>query len=400
MLKNRVKIAMKKQFLLSVLFVVFISSKAISQSNLQSSDCTQLNPKDFNKVINGKQVGLYFLKNGNVTAAITNYGSRIVSLCAPDKNGQKDDVVLGFKSIDDYLKASGVYHGAIIGRVIGRISKGTFEIDGKTYSLPINNGVNHQHGGSDGFHNQVWDIKSVTQNAIVLSYSSVDGEMGYPGNLKVEATYTLTSNNDLTLKLSATTDKVTIVNLTNHAFFNLAGEGNGTILDHELKIPSNSFIATNADKIKTGEILNVKGTPFDFRKGKPIGKDIILENANEQLKIGGGYDQSYVLKKKPSAKIVEAATVVDPKSGRKLVVFTNNLGIHFFSANFFKGADIGKMGKPLNYRESFALETQDYNSPNQKSFPTLILKPGEKYESYTVYHFSTNRSSINQKSCN
>ncbi len=382
---------MKKQILLAFLFLVFISFKAISQSNLQNSDCAQLNPEDFNTIINGKQVGLFFLKNGNLTAAITNYGGRIVSLCAPDKNGQKADVVLGFKSIDDYLKATGVYHGAIIGRVIGRISKGIFEMNGKTYSLPINNGANHQHGGINGLHNQVWDVKSVTQSCIVLSYTSVDGEMGYPGNLKVEATYTLTSNNDLTLKLSATTDEATPVNLTNHAFFNLAGEGNGNILDHIVTIPSNSFCAVNPDKIKTGEILDVEGTPFDFRKAKPIGKDIVLENSDEQLKIAGGYDQSYVLKKMHSAKIVIAATVVDPKSGRKLEVFTNNLGVHFFSANFFKGTDVGKMGKPLNFRESFALETQDYNSPNQKSFSTLILKPGQKYETYTVYHFSTTK---------
>lgn len=382
---------MKKQILLAFLFLVFISSKATSQSDLQNGDCAQLNPIDFNTIINGKQAGLFFLKNGNLTAAITNYGGRIVSLCVPDKYGQKADVVLGFKSINDYLKATGVYHGAIIGRVIGRISKGIFEMDGKKYSLPINNGANHQHGGLMGFHNQVWDVKSVTQSSIVLSYNSVDGEMGYPGNLKVEATYTLTSNNDLTLKLTATTDNATPVNLTNHAFFNLAGEGKGTILDHILTIPSSTFCAVNPDKIKTGEILNVQGTPFDFRKAKPIGKDIILENSNEQLKIAGGFDQSYVLKKKHSAKVILAATVVDPKSGRKLEVFTNNLGVHFFSANFFKGTDIGKMGKPFNFRESFALETQDYNSPNQKSFPTLILKPGNKYESYTVYHFSTTK---------
>ena len=372
-----------------LVLTLFICSKAISQSNINNSECASLNPENFNKVIDGKQVGLVLLKNGNLTAAITNYGGRIVSLCAPDKNGQKADVVLGFKSIDDYLKATGVYHGAIVGRVIGRIAKGNFELDGKTQSLTINNGANHQHGGLKGFQNQVWDVKTVTDSSLVLSYISVDGEMGYPGTLKVEATYQLTSNNELTLKLSATTDKTTIVNLTNHAFFNLAGEGNGPILDHVLTIPSNYFCAVNPDKIKTGEILKVAGTPFDFRKGKPIGKDIILENANEQLKIGGGYDQSYVLKKKKSNKILLAATVVDPKSGRKLEVLTTNLGIHFFSANFFKGADIGKMGKPFHFRESFALETQDYNSPNQKSFPTLLLKPGEKYETYTVYHFSS-----------
>ena len=372
-----------------LILTLFICSKAISQSNINNSECASLNPENFNKVIDGKQVGLFLLKNGNLTAAITNYGGRIVSLCAPDKNSQKADVVLGFKSIDDYLKATGVYHGAIVGRVIGRIAKGNFELDGIKQSLTINNGANHQHGGLKGFHNQVWDVKTVTDSSLVLSYISVDGEMGYPGTLKVEATYQLTSNNELTLKLSATTDKTTIVNLTNHAFFNLSGEGNGPILDHVLTIPSNYFCAVNPDKIKTGEILKVAGTPFDFRKGKPIGKDIILENANEQLKIGGGYDQSYILKKKKSNKILLAATVVDPKSGRKLEVLTTNLGIHFFSANFFKGADIGKMGKPLHFRESFALETQDYNSPNQKSFPTLLLKPGEKYETYTVYHFSS-----------
>ena len=380
---------MKKQSVFFVLITLFICSKAISQSNLNNSECAPLNPENFNKVIDGKQVGLFLLKNGNLTAAITNYGGRIVSLCAPDKNGQTADVVLGFKSIDDYLKATGVYHGAIVGRVIGRIAKGTFELDGKTQSLTINSGANHQHGGLKGFHNQVWDVKTVTDSSLVLSYISVDGEMGYPGTLIVEARYQLTSNNELTLKLLATTDKTTIVNLSNHAFFNLSGEGNGPILDHILTIPSNYFCAVNPDKIKTGEILKAAGTPFDFRKGKPIGKDIILENANEQLKIAGGYDQSYVLKKKKSNKIVLAATVVDPKSGRKLEVLTNNLGVHFFSANFFKGNDIGKMGKPLHFRESFALETQDYNSSNQKSFPTLLLKPAEKYETYTVYHFSS-----------
>ncbi len=379
---------MKKQAVFLILITLFICSKAISQTNLSNTECASLNPENFNKVIDGKQVGLFFLKNANLTAAITNYGGRIVSLCAPDKNGLKADVVLGFKSIDDYLKATGVYHGAIVGRVIGRIAKGTFDLDGKTQSLTINSGSNHQHGGTKGFHNQVWEVKTVTDSSLVLSYISVDGEMGYPGTLQVEATYQLTSNNELTLKLLATTDKLTIVNLTNHAFFNLAGEGNGTILDHFLTIPSNYFCKVNSDKIKTGVLLKVSRTPFDFRKGKSIGKDIVLETSDEQLKIGTGYDQSYVLKRKKNSKIVLAATVVDPESGRKLEVFTNNMGIHFFSANFFKGTDIGKMGKPFHYRESFALETQDYNSPNQKSFPTMILKPGEKYETYTVYHFS------------
>ena len=379
---------MNRSFFLILIIALFFYSRLSCQTTSNYVQSAPLNPENFNKVIDGKQVGLFFLKNGNITAAITNYGGRIVSLCAPDKNGQKGEVVLGFKSIDDYLKATGVYHGAIVGRVIGRIAKGTFELDGKLHSLPINNGANHQHGGLKGFHNQVWDVKTVTDSSIVLTYSSLDGEMGYPGTLKVEATYHLTSNNELTLKFLATTDKTTIVNLTNHAFFNLAGEGNGSILDHILTIPSNYFCAVNPDKIKTGELLKVSGTPFDFRKGKSIGKDIILETTNEQMKIATGYDQSYVLKKKKSNKIVLAATVVDPKSGRKLEVFTNNMGVHFFSANFFKGVDIGKMGKPFHYRESFALETQDYNSPNQKSFSTIVLNPNEKYESFTIYRFS------------
>ena len=371
-----------------LIIVLFFCSRVSCQTTSNYVQSAPLNPDNFNKVIDGKQVGLFFLKNGNITAAITNYGGRIVSLCTPDKNGQKGDVVLGFKSIDDYLKATGVYHGAIVGRVIGRIAKGTFELDGKMQSLTINSGANHQHGGLKGFHNQVWNVKTVTDSSIVLSYSSVDGEMGYPGTLNVEATYQLTSNDELTLKYLATTDKTTIVNMTNHAFFNLAGEGNGSILDHILTIPSNYFCAVNPDKIKTGELFKVSGTPFDFRKGKAIGKDIVLETTNEQMKIATGYDQSYVLKKKQSNKIVLAATVVDPKSGRKLEVLTNNLGVHFFSANFFKGVDIGKMGKPFHFRESFALETQDYNSPNQKSFSTIVLNPNEKYESYTIYRFS------------
>lgn len=383
---------MKKAVVLLLGIFLFNGSTAFSQNNFDSGGCAQLNPENFNKVVNGKQVGLFFLKNGNLNAAITNYGGRIVSLCAPDKYGHKADVILGFKSIDDYLKATGAYYGAIIGRVAGRIYKGKFELDGTTYSLPLNSGVNHLHGGSNGFHNQVWDVKSVTDTSIVLSYISVDGEMGYPGNLKIEATYCLTSNNELTLKFSATTDKSTPVNLTNHAFFNLAGEGNGDILNHILMIPSNYFCPVNSEKTPSGEIFKVEGTPFDFRKGKPIGKDLVFENSNAQLKLTGGYDQTYVLKKKQNKKIVLAATVVEPNSGRKLEVSTNNLCVHFFSANFFKGLDIGKMGKPFNYRASFALETENFpDAPNQKTFPSIILKPGEKYETYTVYHFLTTK---------
>jgi aldose 1-epimerase len=376
---------MKKTTLL-ILLILF-STYLFCQSNKEG--IKKLYPQNFNKVIDGKKVGLFFLKNGDLTTAITNYGGRIVSLTAPDKNGNKADVVLGFKSIDEYLNASGVYHGAIIGRVAGRIANGKFDLNGKTYVLPLNGGINHQHGGVKGFHNQVWDVKSVNDTSIVLTYLSINGEMGYPGKLEVEAAYSLTANNDLVLKLNAKTDQSTPVNLTNHAFFNLAGEGNGTILNHVLTIPSKYFCFIDINKIPTGKLAKVNKTPFDFRKPKVIGKDLMLENTNEQLKLAGGYDQTFVLKKKPSSKMVLAATVYEPNSGRKLEIKTDNVSLQFFSANFFKGTDIGKLGKPFNYRASFALETQGFPvAANQKSFPAIILNPNEKYKSITIYHFS------------
>ena len=378
-----------KRFTLVLVVLLSIISKTLAQNFTPINDCANLKVENFNKIINGKQVSLYFLKRGNISVAITNYGGRIVSVCVPDKFGNKADVVLGFNSIDDYLKATGIYQGAIIGRVAGRIANGTFDLDGKTISLPINSAPNHQHGGVNGFHNQVWDVKSVSETSIVLTYFSTDGEMGYPGNLSVEATYSVTENDELTLQFSATTDKTTPVNLTNHAFFNLAGEGNGSILDHQLTLPSQYFCVINKDKIKTGEIRKVQNTPFDFRTAKSIGKDLIFENSENQLKISGGYDQSYVLKKKPSNKLILAAKVFEPKSGRQLTIFTTNNGVHFFSGNFFKGVDIGKKGKPFHFRESFALETQNYNSPIPTQIAYVLLYPGEKYEKISVYRFSS-----------
>lgn len=377
----------KLTLLVVVLFSLF--SKIFGQHDTISNGCADLKVGNFNKIIDGKQVSLYFLTNGNLSVAITNYGGRIVSVCAPDKFGNKADVVLGFSSIEDYLKATGVYQGAIIGRVAGRIANGTFDLGGKTISLPINSAPNHQHGGAKGFHNQVWDVKSVSESSIVLRYFSPDGEMGYPGNLKVEATYRLTENDELILKFSATTDKTTPINLTNHAFFNLAGEGNGSVLDHQLTIPANFFCVINSDRIKTGEIRKVQNTPFDFRTAKSIGKDLIVENTEEQLKISGGYDQSYVLKKKLSNKLILAAKVFEPISGRQLSIFTTNNGVHFFSGNFFKGVDIGKKGKPFHFRESFALETYDYNSLIPSQIASVLIHPREKYQKISVYSFSS-----------
>ena len=359
-----------------------------SKNNSPKGSCFSLNATDFQKTINAKQVGLYFLKNGQIEAGITNYGARIVSLCAPSRNGDMADVVVGFKSIDDYLKAKGVYHGAIIGRVAGRIANGRFDLNRSNYSLPLNSPPNHLHGGVNGFHNQVWDVISVNDTSVVLTYLSVDGEMGYPGNLNIKATYVLNVKNELSLEISATTDKSTPVNLTNHAFFNLAGEGNGSILNQELTIPAKYICPVSADKITTGKLMRVKNTPFDFRKAKTIGKDLIQEKSDEQLKYGGGYDHHFVLSNKKNNVMKLAAIVVDPHSGRKMEVFTDEPCIHFFTANFFKGDDIGKMGEPINFRESFALETQRFPFSNQKSFPSVFLHPGEKYEAKTIFRFS------------
>jgi len=372
-----------------LLATLFVGISLFSKSNSPQGSCFSLNAADFQKTVNGKQVGLYFLKNGELKVAITNYGGRIVSLCAPAKNGEMADVVVGFKSIDDYLKAKGIYHGAIIGRVAGRIANGKFDLNGKSYSLSLNSPPNHLHGGVNGFHNQVWDVSSVNDTSIVLTYISVDGEMGYPGNLTIKATYTLNSKNELSLELAATTDKSTPINLTNHAFFNLAGEGSGSVLNQVLTIPANTICPLGTDKLPSGKILNVNYTPFDFRKPKPIGQDLILEKTDEQLKLAGGYDHHFVLSKKKSNIMKLAATVVDPQSGRKMEVLTNEPCIHFFSANFFNGSDIGKMEEPINYRESFALETQRFPFvPNQKSYPTIILNPGETYKAKTLYRFS------------
>lgn len=369
-------------FLFSSLFVS-CSTKNIKQS------CGDLEAKDFQKLLNAKQTNLYFLKNCDVKMAVTNYGGRIVSLCTPDKNGELADVVLGFKSIDDYLNANEVYHGALIGRVGNRIAKGSFELNGKSYTLPLNNGTNHLHGGPKGFHNQVWDVISANDSSLVLSYFSVDGEMGYPGNLTVVVAYNLSSENELEISYKAKTDISTPVNLTNHAFFNLAGEANGTINEHLLTINADYYTAVDSTLIPLGENVTVQGTPFDFRKAKAIGKGLNSQESNKQLKNGLGYDHNFVLVKKELGEMSLAAIVVEPKSGRKMEIFTEEPGIQFYGGNFMDGSDTGKYGKTFNFRESFALETQHFpDSPNQQAFHSIILNPNETYKTKSIYRFT------------
>lgn len=370
---------------LSAASLIFVSC---GTKKVETKSSFTLKKEDFQKTVDGKQTNLYFLKNGNIEAAITNYGGRVVGLCTPDKTGKMADVVLGFTSIDGYLKAKEVFHGALIGRVGNRIAKGKFTLDGKEYTLPLNNGVNHLHGGKGGFHTVVWDVKSVNDSAIVLHYMSKDGEMGYPGNLDAEVEYLLTSKNELVISYKATTDKSTPVNLTNHAFWNLAGEGNGTINDHILTVNADAYTPVDSTLIPMAGNAPVEGTPFDFRQGKAIGTDLPKQAENVQLKNGLGYDHNFALNKPQAGEMTLAATMVEPVSGRKMEIFTVEPALQFYGGNFMDGSDKGKSGLSYKFRESFALETQHFpDSPNNTLFPSIILKPGEVYQTHSIYRF-------------
>ena len=381
---------MNRTTFLSLVFgAAFAFSSCAPKQPAKPENCFTLKAEDFQKTIDGKQINLYFLKNGNIQAAITNYGGRIVGLCTPDKTGKMGDIVLGFSSIDGYLKAKEVFHGALIGRVGNRIAKGKFTLDGQEYTLPCNNGVNHLHGGPGGFHNVIWDVKAATDSSIVLTYLSKDGEMGYPGNLSVEMEYLLNSKNEVVMSYKATTDKSTPVNLTNHAFWNLAGEGNGTINDHILTINADAYTPVDSTLIPLAGNEPVAGTPFDFRTAKAIGADLGQIETNTQLKYGPGYDHNFALNKPTAGEMSWAATVVEPVSGRKMEIFTQEPALQFYGGNFMDGSDTGKSGKTFKYRESLALETQHFpDSPNNTNFPSIILKPGEVYQTQSIYKFS------------
>ncbi len=373
-------------FIGAILILVGCQPKAAKDN----TECGNLKAEDFQSKMEGSNTNLYFLRNGDISAAITNYGGRIVSLCAPGRDGKMADVVLGFNSLDGYMGAHGVFHGALIGRVSNRIAKGKFSIDGQEYALPLNNGVNHLHGGPDGFFNVEWTVKSSNDTSLVLSYLSEDGEMGYPGNLDVQVTYSLSAENELKIDYLATTDKATPVNLTSHPFFNLAGEGSGaSINNHLLTINADMYTPVDSTMIPLGENVSVEGTPFDFRQAKSIGADLAQLDNNEQLKNGLGYDHNFALNKDGEGAMTWAATVVEPISGRKMEVFTEEPGMQFYGGNFMDGSDTGKAGKPYGYRESFALETQHFpDSPNQANFTSIILNPGEVYRTASIYKFS------------
>ena len=339
----------------------------------------------FQKTIDGKQANLYLLKNKNgAEAAITNYGGHLVGLMVPDKAGKLTDVVIGFKDIDGYKKALSSYFGATVGRYGNRIAKGHFVLDGKRYDLFINNKPNTLHGGKKGFNDVMWDAKQLNDHTIELTYLSPDGEEGYPGNLSCKVTYELTDDNAIKISYEATTDKNTVVNLTNHAYFNLNGIGSGTILDHTVEIKAANFTPIDSTLIPTGKIAPVAGTPFDFTKPATIGSRINQDDV--QLKDGKGYDHNFVLDQHDLTTVV--ATVTGDKSGIEMEVFTTEPGLQFYSGNFMAGANTIIGGKTDEHRTGFCMETQHFpDSPNQPNFPTTELKPGQTYKTVTIYKF-------------
>jgi len=346
--------------------------------------------RSFGNTPEGAAIDLYVLKNKNgVEADVITFGATLVSLKTPDRSGNMADVVLGYKDLDGYVNDK-AYLGATVGRYANRVANGKFTLDGKTYELPKNDGPNTLHGGLKGFNKRLWaahEVSSPNGQAVRFSYVSKDGEEGFPGNLKVDVTYSLSNDNALRIEYAATTDKTTVVNLTNHAYFNLAGEGSGDILGHELTLHANRFTPVSSTLIPTGESRAVKGTPFDFTTVHSIGERI--DQDDEQLKFGKGYDHNWVLNGGKGAAPALAAEAHDPKSGRVLQVATTEPGIQLYTGNFLDGTIQGKSGAAYNRRNAFCLETQHFpDSPNHPDFPSTVLKPGQRFHSVTIYKFS------------
>lgn len=355
----------------------------------QESALNLMKAEDFTATVDGKPVSLYTLTNGTITMQVTNFGGRVVSLWTPDREGKMADIVLGYENIDRYVNNTGErFLGAVVGRVANRIGAGKFTLDGKEYNTPLNNNGQTLHGGLKGVDMVVWDVEYVADNAITLHLLLPDGTDGFPGNLDITMTYTLTEENEFEVTYHAKTDKKTIVNLSHHSFFNLKGEAGGTITDHILTIKADAITPVDANLIPTGELMPVEGTPFDFREPHAIGERI--EADHEQLKNGKGYDLNWVIAREDNGQVETVATLYEPTSGRCMDVATDQVAIQFYSGNFFDGTYNGKYGKPLKFRESVALETQKHpDAINHENFPSIILNPGETYKQVCVYKFYT-----------
>ncbi len=367
-----------------ILFLIASFTSCVIESTPSKYANDPEQEKLFSDSLDGKQIGLYTLKNKNgMTVEFTNYGATIVSIQVPDREGNIGNVVLGYDSIQGYYYGTS-YFGCVVGRYANRIANGKFTLEGKTYSLPVNNGPNSLHGGINSIDKKVWTAR-VINDAIRFSTTIKDGENGYPGEVKLSVVYSLTNDNGLVIDYSATTDKTTVLNVTNHAYFNLSADPSKDILDHELQINADAFTPVDSTLIPTGEIAKVKGTPFDFTSFKTIGKEI--NGADQQLVFGNGYDHNFVLNQRD--KKTAAVTVMEKSTGRKMEVFTDQPGVQFYSGNFLDGTEKGR-GVAYRFRTGFCLETQHFpDSPNRPEFPNVVLKAGENWESRTVYRFTT-----------
>jgi len=378
------KNAFRRVLIHSLVFTLVLTPALLNSQKLS------IEKSAFGTLSSGQEVQLFTLKNSRgMQVGILDYGGIITSLLAPDNKGQYEDVVLGFESLADY-ETRNPYFGALVGRYANRIAGGRFSLDGKEYQLVQNNGNNHIHGGTKGFDKVIWEAKPIEfadRVSLELSYASKDMEEGYPGRLACTVTYTLSENNELQVTYRATSDKKTVVNLTQHSYFNLSGDFSRTILDHELQIEANEFVPVDEELIPTGQYAAVEGTPFDFNSPKKIGRDI--EDSHEQLRIGTGYDHSWVLKAGNSS-IRKVSTVLHPESGRVLEVHTTEPGMQLYTGNFLDGTLPAKGGGTYGKRSGFCLETQHHpDSPNQPEFPSVVLEPGQTYRSETLFKFSS-----------
>ncbi len=357
------------------------------QSSTQQLTKSGLDPALFETEVDGMQTALYTLTNANgAEACITNYGGRLVSLMVPDRNGNLTDVVLGHDSIADYINIDGNF-GALIGRYGNRINQGRFSIDSVEYQLPQNNFGHCLHGGPKGFHHSVWNATQPNDSVLTLTLHSSDGDAGFPGNIDVEVTYTLTSDNAIAIAYKATTDAPTILNLTNHSYFNLSGDPSGDILAESITFDAEAYTPIDSTFMTTGEIAPVAGTPFDLTSPKQIGADLTADN--EQLRNGRGYDHNMVLRANRDTNL-PAAIVTDPVSGIKMEVFTTEPGIQFYIGNFLDGTVKGKKGIAYPLRSAICLESQHFpDSPNKPAWPSVVVRPGEVYTSACKYRFST-----------
>jgi aldose 1-epimerase len=377
---------------LGVVALLVVTAGSLTVSASSAKGAARIDRDVFGQLADGTTVHRYTLTNGNgMRVRIITYGGIIQTVEVPDRRGHLTNVTLGFDNLDDYVNLNSPYFGALIGRYGNRIARGQFTLDGVTYQLPINNDPNSLHGGTVGFDKHVWDATPVRNRDSVglqLRLVSPDGDQGYPGTLSTQVTYTLTASNGIRMDYRATTDKATVVNLTNHAYWNLAGDGSGDINDHLLQLNAKRYTPVDSTLIPTGAIDPVAGTPFDFTRATAIGKRI--RESDQQLLFGRGYDHNFVLNRKTAHSLELAARVTEARSGRVLAIYTEEPGIQFYSGNFLDATLVGTSGKMYRQGDGFALETQHYpDSPNHANFPSTVLRPGQVYQTTTIYQFST-----------